>query len=142
MSKKSFDEQLAAVEALRNGPAGPAAAEALRRALANRNNYVAAKAAAAARELGLKSLVPELLAALERFFSNPVKSDPQCWAKSAIVAALVELGCRDSSVFLRGLRHFQMEPVWGGVADTAGALRGKCAAALVECSDLGDLVLL
>ena len=33
----------------------------------------------------------------------------------------------------------QMEPVWGGTADTAGTLRGNCALALVGCRSLSDL---
>jgi hypothetical protein len=34
------------------------------------------------------------------------------------------------------LRHRQWEPVWGGKTDTAGVLRGTCALALVQCTDL------
>ncbi|MDP9051886.1 MAG: hypothetical protein M3O31_14380 [Acidobacteriota bacterium] len=34
------------------------------------------------------------------------------------------------------MRHIQLEPVWGGSADTAGTLRGTCALALVQCREL------
>jgi hypothetical protein len=34
------------------------------------------------------------------------------------------------------MRHIQLEPVWGGSADTAGTLRGTCALALVRCREL------
>jgi hypothetical protein len=38
--------------------------------------------------------------------------------------------------FLRGLRHIQTEPVWGGREDTAHVLRAACCAALPQCADL------
>ena len=46
--------------------------------------------------------------------TDPVKTDPQCWAKNAIVKALKDLNHDDPAVFLRGIEHVQMEPVWGG----------------------------
>jgi hypothetical protein len=90
----------------------------------------------------LAGLLPEVLSAFDRFFVDPVKSDPQCWAKNALVKALVKLECRDATVYLRGLRHTQEEPVWGGQSDTAGALRGTCTHALVACEGLNDIALL
>ncbi len=138
MSKNNFDGRLAALEDLRNAPDSPARSAALRKALADRNNYIVAKAARIMGHLGLKDLIPDLVAAIDRFFTNPVKSDPQCWAKDAIVEALAKLDHDDSTVFIRGLRHVQMEPVWGGQQDSAGPLRGECALALVQCRNLRD----
>jgi len=138
MPSKAFDRQLAALEELAQSPSSSGAADTLRKALANRNNYIAGKAAQMAARLGCKELVPELLMALNRFFTNAAKADPQCWAKNGIVQALVELGHRESGPYLRGLHHIQMEPVWGGEEDSAGPLRAKCALALVECRDQGD----
>ena len=40
---------------------------------------------------------------------------------------------------MRGLRHIQMEPVWGGQADSAATLRGTCALALIDCQ-LDELI--
>jgi HEAT repeat protein len=140
--KKKFEEQLAALEELRERSDAPASVDSLRKALANRNNYVAAKASKIASELGLKSLLPDLLSAFDRFFTDPAKSDPQCWAKNALVQALASLGHEESAVYIRGLRHIQMEPVWGGQEDTAAALRGNSALALVACRDLSDFALL
>ena len=48
----------------------------------------------------------------------------------------------DPEVYLRGIAHVQMEPVWGGRADSAAALRGACALALVACSLPRDTILL
>ena len=141
LSKQAFERKLAAVEALRERE--PDVAEpGLRKALDDRNNYIVSKAAKIAGELGLRSLVPGLLAAFDRFFDDPVKTDPQCWAKNALSKALVDLGHDDPDPFLRGLQHVQMEPVYGRSEDTAGTLRGQCALALVACRSLSDMTVL
>jgi HEAT repeat protein len=139
----AYEQKLAALESLRSaGDAGPETPRALRKALGDRNNYVVSKAAAIAATLGLNQLIPDLLAAYNRFFTDPTKTDPQCWAKNALSKALADLGHDDSATYLRVLRHIQMEPVWGGQADSAATLRGNCALALVSCRDLSDLDLL
>lgn len=114
----------------------------LRRTLESENNYLVAKAAKLITEHNLTELLPQVLVAFDRFFIDPIKHDPQCWAKNALIKALVKLGCRDAAVYLRGLRHFQEEPVWGGQSDTAGALRATCAQVLVECPELTEAALL
>ena len=139
--KRGFEEQIAALDGLRQQPL-ESRTEPLRKALGGKNNFLAAKAADLVREFGLASLLPELLAAFERFFENPGKSDPQCWAKNAISRALATLEHQDAAVFLRGMRHIQMEPVWGGQSDTAGTLRATCAFALVQCRSLTEADLL
>ena len=118
------------------GTSPSAAAPALRKALADRVNLVAAKAANIAAELPTPELLPDLLRAFDRLFEDPVKRDPQCWGKNAIARALKDLGHRESPAFLRGAVHIQMEPVWGGQEDTAGPLRGICLLALPACPDL------
>jgi HEAT repeat protein len=139
--KRSFEDQLAALDELRH-QAPASALEPLRKALTHRSNYVVAKAADVLRELALAELVPQLLVAFDRFFTDPVKTDPQCWAKNALSRALVAFAYHDAAVFLRGMRHIQLEPVWGGRSDTAGTLRGTCALALVQCRSLPDTDLL
>lgn len=139
--KRSFEDQLAALDALCHETA-EASIEPLRKALAHRNNYVVGKAADLVREFRRTELMPELLAAFDRFFTDPVKSDPQCWAKHSLSRALSTLECDDPEVFLRGMRHIQFEPVWGGQSDTAGALRATCAHALAGCRALPERELL
>jgi HEAT repeat protein len=131
MSKAAFEKKLAAIEALRREGAG--AAEPLRKALRERNNYVVAKAAGVAEFLELRELVPDLLVAFERFFQKAVETDPQCWAKNALAKALKNLEYAEAEPFLRGLAHQQWEPVWGGREDTATTLRGACLHALAGC---------
>jgi hypothetical protein len=75
--------------------------------------------------------VPALLAAYARFLEKPVKQDPSCFAKKAIARALVALDCNHAEFFSRGLRYRQLEPVWGGTADTAADVRASCAIGLV-----------
>ena len=132
MSKESFDRKLAEIEALRSAPED-AAIPQLRKALKDRSNYVCGKAASVAGGRLLPALEPDLIAAFDRFMRDPVKSDPQCWAKNSIIKALKDLGYSEAAVFLRGVEHFQLEPVWGGRADTAATLRASCAHALVSC---------
>ena len=139
--KRQFEQLIAALEALRH--AEPEAhLDPLRKALTKRNNFIAAKAADLTREFGLRELTPDLLKAFDRFFNHAEKADPQCWAKNAISRALSAFELQDADVFLRGMRHIQMEPVWGGRSDTAGTLRATCALALVQCRRLTETELL
>jgi hypothetical protein len=107
---------------------------ALKKALADRVNLVVAKAAQIAGDLQAIALVPEMKKAFERLFEQG--KDPQCWGKNALAKALKDLSVQEAAVFLRGVRHVQNEPVWGGQEDTAAVLRGTCAMALVQCNDL------
>lgn len=135
--KRPFDAELSALESLR--AATPAEAEsAITKALALRNNYLVAKAATLAQHHKLSGLAPALAEAFPRFLENAVKADPQCWAKNAIAKALAAFEYQDSAFFLTGMRHIQLEPVWGGSEDTAGTLRGVCALALVQCRELNS----
>ena len=62
--------------------------------------------------------------------------------QNAIAKALMELEYRQSAAFLRGARHIQMEPIWGGQEDTASTLRGVCMLGLITCSDVRrDIIL-
>jgi hypothetical protein len=100
-------------------------------ALTHGHYRVAAKAARLTGDALLYDLVPTLLAAYRRFLDKPIKSDPNCYAKKAIARALVALDCEDVEFFRAGLNLKQMEPVWGGTADTAADVRGTCALGLV-----------
>jgi hypothetical protein len=132
---RKIEQEIERMNALRDAPAAEAI-PALRKSLADRVNLVVAKGAkiAAARQCG--ELIPDLLRAFDRLLENARERDPQCWGKVAIANALRDLDHRESAVYLRGARHIQMEPVWGGEADTAQPLRGACLLALIACTDL------
>lgn len=136
MPSHRIEDQLEALKSLRTNGATSEVIPMLRNALNDRVNVVVAKAAQIAAEMDLKALVPDLAAAFERLFVQPQKTDPQCWGKNAISKALKDLSYDQSNLFLRGLRHVQMEPVWGGAADTAITLRATCCLALAPCRDL------
>src|ERR1700691_705953 len=122
-AKRTFDAELATLEALRD--ASPEAAEPeLVKALKLRNNLLVSKAAALTLHHRLTSLIPDLAAAFPRFLENAAKSDPQCWAKNALAKTLAGFEYQEPELFLTGMRHVQLEPVWGGSTDTAGTLRG------------------
>jgi HEAT repeat protein len=139
--KRSFDEQLAAIDRLKPLPPEESIPP-LRKALQHRNNFVVSKAADLVRTQRLSQLIPDLLTAFHRFFDDPVKTDPQCWAKNSISRALADLEHQDADTYLRGLHFIQHEPSWGGASDSAATLRATCALALVQCRSLTDAELL
>ncbi len=107
--------------------------DALRRALRDSSNYVAAKAAELAGECGDDALIPDLLDVYDGLFgADAAERDPQLWTKNAIARALRTLEHRDPAPFLRGLHHVQLEPVWGKLEDAAPNLRCICAQGLVD----------
>ncbi|HEV1286810.1 MAG TPA: HEAT repeat domain-containing protein [Bryobacteraceae bacterium] len=134
MTKQAFEEKLAAIESLRSAP--QRALEPIRKALKDRNNFICSKAAKLAGDLLLREAIPDLVAAFDRFLKDPAKTDPQCWAKIAIVKALKDLGHDDPAVFLRGIAHRQT------FIDAESTLRGACALALVQCSLPRETILL
>jgi hypothetical protein len=133
---RKLEDRIRQLRQLRSGVPVADTEATLRKALADRSNLIVAEAAKAIGALALSQLIPDLLAAFDKLFEEPVKSDPKCWGKTAIVKALAQLDYSDSPPFVRGSRHVQMEPVMGGREDSAAQLRGNCILALVQCSDL------
>jgi hypothetical protein len=142
MAHRGFDEQRASLDALKGRGLDADAVALIKKSLGNRSNLIVAKAARLAEDNALIDLLPDLLAAFDRFFINSEKTDPQCWAKNALSRALAKFECREKDVFLRGLRHHQLEPTWGGKSDSAGTLRANCAHALIGCDGLASQDLL
>ena len=145
--QRGFDKELAELEALAGSVKAGAAlnaetVESLRRALGHRNNFIVSKAAKLVADAELFALLPDALAAFDRFFVDAAKTDPKCWAKNALAKTLVKLEHRQKDAYLRGLRHHQLEASWGPPVDSAAALRGTCAHALVDCPGISDADLL
>jgi hypothetical protein len=133
----SIEQKLAELDAL---PDRALQSEPLAAALAHKHYRVVAKAARLAADALLYDLVPALRGAYPRFLDKPVKADPNCFAKKAIVRALVALDYEDAEFFSAGLQLKQMEPVWGGTADTAADVRASCAMGLVASGNPRALV--
>src|ERR1700733_10588863 len=137
-----IEAQVASLEALRNASSSETSS-ALKKALQHRNNFLVSKAAKLTADLNLTGLIPDLATAFPRFLpqsgKDAAKTDPQCWAKNAIAKSLATLEYQEHELFLLGMRHIQLEPVWGGSSDTAGPLRSTCALALVQCRSLNSV---
>lgn len=133
---RKLEELQARLNEIREQPITEAAALSLSEILQSKHSVAIAQAAKIIREAELRTLIPELVAAFERLMHNPSTSDPNCIGKKAIAEALYRLDCREEDVFLKGIRHVQMEPVWGGQMDTAPGLRSICALGLVRMNYL------
>lgn len=131
-ARRSLDDVLLRLRALRDAPDSPEALEELRSVIRGKSSHAAAKAAEIAGDALLSKLAPDLVEAFAWFLHDPVKRDPGCRAKEAIADALQRLDASEPEVFLAGVQHVQMEPVYGGRQDTAAALRGAAARGLVR----------
>jgi HEAT repeat protein len=129
-ARQKAEAQLDALNALDPAAERATQNDVIGKALADKSFRVVAKAATLAGERHLHEREQDLLAAYPRFLSDPVKRDPTCLAKRAIARALVELECQNVPFFLEGIRYVQLEPVWGGSADTAVDVRSACAMGL------------
>lgn len=127
----STEEVLAKLRLLDDWHLTPDAFEYLVKILSGANSITAARAAQIIARSRNADFLPHLSSAFTHFLDRPER-DKGCLAKDAICRALDALGCWDSDVFLRGIRHVQMEPVFGGREDTAANLRGLCALALTR----------
>jgi hypothetical protein len=140
VSKRStIEERLTGLSKLRETPRSPTRAEELQRALLDKVNVVVAKAAQIAGDLGESDLVPSLIQAFDRLMVNPSQTDKGCLAKTKIMKALGTLECEREGIFLKGIRHFQLEPAYGGPVDTACELRIASALGLVQMGFSGAL---
>ncbi|MDD9966676.1 MAG: HEAT repeat domain-containing protein [Myxococcales bacterium] len=138
--RRSIDEQVRAIQGLRDVPDSPEVRTALADGLASKHSVLTAAAAQVIARTELQGLEEQLVAAFERLMHEPVKRDKGCFAKTAIADALYRLECDQDALFLRGIRHTQFEPVYGGREDTAATLRGTSALALVRCHHPGVML--
>src|SRR5262245_960794 len=139
---RGVEAKLIRLRTLRKEPGAPQAVEELRAALADSSNLVVAAAAEVIGEHKLTDLAADLTAAFDRLMENPSDSDKSCRGKFAIVQALDKINYDEPDVFLRGIRHVQMDPAWPKAEDVAASLRGQCAFALVRLGYRGVLLLL
>lgn len=127
-TRAALDRLAAAVE----DPYAPAARAALLKALRDRSNLVVAAALEVIYQNELSGFEDALRDVFAAAMVDPVRSDPNCRTKAGVVKALDILREPADELFLAGIRHVQLEPVWGGSQDTAVSLRGMSAIALVN----------
>lgn len=126
-----FEQQVEGVRAALDDRASTPARALLTKTLRGKNGYLVGLVCDALDDADaeLLSLLPAAFAVLQE---DPLKRDPGCRGQTAIAKALDRAEIRSEAVFLAGVRHVQLEPVWGGRADTAAELRGVCGMALVH----------
>jgi HEAT repeat protein len=140
VSKFDLTEQtLERLSALKSNADDATIAKEVKTHLSNRSNLVIAKAAQIARERGTTGLLQELTAAFQKLMKDPQRLDKRCAALTQIALALYEMDYQDSDVYLKGMRHVQMEGSFGPPVDFAAALRGICAQGLVRTQRAGAL---
>lgn len=120
------------LSALRTSTDNTVLAKELAAYLANRSNLVIAKAAKIARDQGPSALIPELVRAFEKLMNDPGRLDKRCAALTEIAATLYEMDYREPELYVKGMRHVQMEGSFGPSVDVAAGLRGICAQGLVR----------
>lgn len=142
---RQLEEMLAALRQIAD-PTSEAAIATLRQVLNGKHGVAIAQASHIIRNGEIHALIPDLVVAFKRCLVKPETTDPGCLAKTAIADALYHLDYSEETLFLTGIRHTQMEAVWGGKDDTAPALRSVCALGLVRMnyshvlSELADLL--
>ncbi|NJM67910.1 MAG: HEAT repeat domain-containing protein [Acaryochloris sp. RU_4_1] len=123
---------LAQLNEVRDQPNTEKSISILRQVIGSKYSVAVAQAAKVVGKHKIRQLAPDLADAFDRFMTKPEKTDANCLAKSAIAQALNYLDFAESSLYLQGIHHIQLEPVWGGTTDTAPKLRGICAFGLVR----------
>ena len=129
-SRFSIDDKLSKLENL-DHQCSPDVLAYLSDSLEDRHYRVVGKAAAICKERLLYDLETKLVTAYLRFLENPVKRDPNCIAKRALIRSLVALDYSHVDYYLAALCYQQFEPVWGGSVDTAVDIRVQAAMGLV-----------
>jgi len=143
---RKLEELMASLSQIRAEPTSAQGLALLHQVLGSKYAVAIAQAAGLVGQFELHQCIPDLVAASDRCLIKPQESDPGCVAKQAIAESLYRLEYGDETPFLKGIRHIQPEPVWGGRVDTAPRLRGTCALGLVRMNypqmmvELGDLL--
>jgi len=128
----SLEVRIAEVAALADSVESPDTRRQLRKHLASKASPIVARAAQIVAKIENHDFGPDLGQAFHRFLIDPIKTDKGCMAKCAIVKALLAANCDDEELFRKGVKHVQLEPTWGGRADTAAPLRALCGLGLVQ----------
>ena len=135
MAKRTkLEDRLRALHVVSDDPNGDVATSVIRKELDSASAFTVAAAAEIVAEHELTDLGDLLPAAFERFLEDPIKSDPACRAKVAIIDAMVRLDLPAEDLYLRAVRYEQWETVYGNPprVDTAGPIRGACGFGLVQ----------
>lgn len=124
------EQMLAQLEGyLRDGSPAPTA-ELVRRGLAHRSTSVVAASAACAARYAMLDMVALLAEVFAKHRAGGSRTDKGCIAKRAVLRSLDRLAFDNSAWFIEASGTVQMEPVFGGTADTAADLRSEACRAM------------
>jgi hypothetical protein len=143
---RQLEALIDALNQIRPDPTAETGLATLGKVIGSQYGVAVAQAARIVSQAEIYALAPDLVEAFDRFMVKPKDRDPGCLAKQAIAEALYRLEYSDETLFLKGIRHRQWEPIWGGQVDTAPKLRGTCALGLVRMNypavmvELADLL--
>ncbi len=128
--RATTEDALRGLNAVRGDPLAEDSQALLATALVHKSNHVVAKAASLIEELDLPGHAPAMNERLLALLDADAASDPGCAGKTALAHALARSGGIAETALLRGIRHRQIEPSFGGSVDTAAQLRAACGLAL------------
>jgi HEAT repeat protein len=146
VKSRSLQDQLALLGEIQDNPCSEEAIAILRQTLNGKYPIAIVRAAKLIYRHEIRQFIPDLVASFDRFLEAAATKDPNCLAKKAIADALYRLEHCEENIFLKGIRHVQLESIWGGQVDTAPGLRGVCALGLVRMNypnvmlELADLL--
>lgn len=126
-STRSLEAKLSRLAELREAPETAELHGELAKHLTDKSAHVVARAASVIETRRIEALAEDVEGQFDRFTVDPIKLDKGCIAKTAIVACLASLEHASAGLFLKGLRHIQLEPSFGGPVDTAVELRCQSA---------------
>lgn len=121
--RASIDDELARLGAAPDS-------KALQAALSSKHARVVAAAAGFIKSHTLEGHTGALQEAYARFLSDPVKRDPGCRAKLAVLEALDFTEVMDEVPFVAAASLVQLEAAWGPPVDTAAPCRARAVLAL------------
>lgn len=132
MRKDPLKEALQKVSELRADGMSEKNFATLRKLINKKAGMVVAKTAEVAAEWNATELAQDLHNAFYRLSQDGLESDPQCWGKAAVIKALYDLAWQDTKIFVQACKTVQLEPVYGGKADSAVNVRTAGIQALVQ----------
>ncbi|MEW4455307.1 hypothetical protein AB1L30_21740 [Bremerella sp. JC817] len=112
----------------------------VRDALGNASNQVVKRAAELIVDANDRDAIESLVKAYWRLKRNPLKKDPGCLGKTAVIKALAHLEFADIDLFRDGIAFEQIEPQYGGEVDAAAELRGLCAIGLTHFAPTAEVL--
>jgi HEAT repeat protein len=130
--KANVDAELARVRSASLEPQRPESAEVITEALSSKHARLVVAAAHLVKARRLEGYNQVLKAAYRRFLDDPVKRDPGCQAKLAVLEALDYSETMDDEPFVAATSLVQPEPAWGAPADTAAPCRARAVLALAR----------